>query len=160
VDWARCFPDPGAMRDRVRGAFACLDATGRAGDECWADYSIKLEAWRAQRGALAKVMAGWPSVCAGLAQRAWSPQMMRRILRAVALPESFEDLDPAIDESEARTAFLTAHWIRRRFTLGDLIFFLGWDREALWTRLSEGVPKPPERSPALGRPESASTFGP
>jgi len=137
VDWARCFPDPAAMHDRVREAFAPLDATGRAGEECWADYALKLEAWRSQRAVLPKLMAGWPAVRAKLADRAWSPRTIRRILRAVALTESFESLQPPIGEMEARSAFLSAHWIRRRFTIGDLLFFLGWDRPALWQEIKQ-----------------------
>jgi hypothetical protein len=55
------------------------------------------------------------------------------------LPEKFEDLVPPIAEPQARQAFLAAHWIRRRFTLGDLLFFLGWDRAALWVSASRKV---------------------
>jgi glycerol-1-phosphate dehydrogenase [NAD(P)+] len=125
------------MHGRVREAFAPLDATGRAGEECWADYAPKLEAWRSQRAVLPKLMAGWPAFRAGLAERAWPPRTIRRILRAVALTESFESLQPSIGETEARSAFLSAHWIRRRFTIGDLLFFLGWDRSALWQEIKQ-----------------------
>jgi glycerol-1-phosphate dehydrogenase [NAD(P)+] len=130
------FPDPDRMRAHVKDAFASIDANGRVAEECWTDYSVKLEAWGRLAERIPGRLADWQAIRAELARRAWPAETMRQVMQAVGLPRTFRELAPPISEAEARTAFLTAHWIRRRFTLGDLIFFLGWDREALWTRLS------------------------
>ena len=68
---------------------------------------------------------------------------MRRIIRQVGLPETFTQLNPPVTESQARQAFLAAHWIRRRFTLGDLLFFVSWDRVRLWDAVREELGQPP-----------------
>ena len=119
--------------------FASIDPTGRAGEECWRDFAVKLEAWRDQRANLNACMADWPGIRSELARRIWPAQTMQTIIRAVGLPERFEALTPPVAESQARRAFLSAHWIRRRFTLGDLLFFVGWDREGLWDRTAVGA---------------------
>jgi hypothetical protein len=51
----------------------------------------------------------------------------------------FGALTPPIQTWEARNAFLNAHLIRRRFTLGDLLQFSGCDTETLWDRVSSGL---------------------
>ena len=46
------FPTAAEMEPRVHAAFAALDPSGRAGDECWRGYSVKLERWHAARDEL------------------------------------------------------------------------------------------------------------
>jgi hypothetical protein len=53
-------------------------------------------------------------------------------MRAVGLPQTFATLSPPIPPDDARFAFLHAALMRRRFTIGDLLLFIGWDRDALW----------------------------
>jgi glycerol-1-phosphate dehydrogenase [NAD(P)+] len=130
------FPDPDGMRAHVKDAFASIDASGRVAEECWTDYSVKLEAWRSQAARIPGRLADWQAIRTELGRRAWSAETMQQIMRGVGLPRTFRELAPPISEMQARMAFLTAHWIRRRFTLGDLLYFMGWDREVLWTRLS------------------------
>jgi len=135
-DRAGSFPDPDRMRTRVKDAFASIDASGRVAEECWTDYSVRPEAWRREAARIPGRLADWQAIRTELARRAWPAETMRQVMRGVGLPQTFRELAPPISEAEARKAFLTAHWIRRRFTLGDLLLFMGWDREALWTRLS------------------------
>ena len=49
VDLDRCYPTAEEMEPKVKGAFAWLDETGSASNECWADYQKKLAAWTANR---------------------------------------------------------------------------------------------------------------
>jgi glycerol-1-phosphate dehydrogenase [NAD(P)+] len=134
--------DPAHVEDaeeahkKVSRAFASIDSTGKVADKCWSDYAIKLETWRRQRNDAWP--AAWPEIRGELARRVWPVQTMRAIIRSVGLPERFEDLEPPVECGQVRRAFLDAHWIRRRFTLGDLLHFAGWEREALWTRVWEG----------------------
>ena len=52
VNLAACYPEPAKMESMIRQTFLQVDPTGKAGEECWADYRLKLEAWHAQRRAL------------------------------------------------------------------------------------------------------------
>jgi glycerol-1-phosphate dehydrogenase [NAD(P)+] len=132
IRWESCFPDPATMRVQIADALTTIDPAGRAGDECWSDYAVKLEAWRGRHSDLTAGRMDWPKIRAELVQLGWPADVLRRIMCAVGLPSAFEGLEPPVAESQARQAFLSAHWIRRRFTLGDLLFFLGWDRAGLW----------------------------
>jgi glycerol-1-phosphate dehydrogenase [NAD(P)+] len=138
IRWEACFPEPTAMRSRVSDVFSSIDPTGDAGEECWRDYAIKLDAWRGRQANLSACMADWPGIRGELARRVWPVQTLRQIIRAAGLPDRFEALEPPIAESQARQAFLSAHWIRRRFTLGDLLFFIGWDRAVIWDSAVKG----------------------
>jgi len=132
IDPARCFPDDATMHRRILTAFSAIDPTGQAAEECWSDYSHKLQAWRAHRDEIRRQWAAWPELRAALQARAWPASRLWAILRAVGLPQNFGALTPPVHTSEARYAFLNANLIRRRFTLGDLLQFSGWDTEALW----------------------------
>lgn len=128
------FPEAETSRVEVTRAFASIDPSGRAGEECWRDYAFKLEAWRGRQAEMGAWQKDWPEVLAEIARRAWPAATMQRTMNEVGLPGTFEELEPPFTEALARQAFLSAHWIRRRFTLGDLLYFLGWDRGALWER--------------------------
>jgi glycerol-1-phosphate dehydrogenase [NAD(P)+] len=138
VPWETCSLDPAAIRLQIADAFASVDPTGRAGEECWNDYAVKLEAWRGRRADLRVRLAEWSRVGAELARRIWAPQTLLRIIRAVGLSETFESPEPPV-ASRARQAFLSCHWMRRRFRLGDLLYFLSWDRAGLWELASKEV---------------------
>jgi glycerol-1-phosphate dehydrogenase [NAD(P)+] len=123
--WEECFPGAAGERPQVASAFASIDPAGRAGEECWRDYGTKLEAWRGRQAQMIAWQAEWPRTRRERRGRVWSVQTLRKIIRSVGLPEKFEDLVPPIAEAQALQVFLLANRIRRRFTLGDLLFFLG-----------------------------------
>jgi glycerol-1-phosphate dehydrogenase [NAD(P)+] len=131
---ARCYPSVETMRARIEATFAAVDPSGRAGAECWADYQIKLDAWRAHRAEFEAVLRDWPEVRAEARRLARPPERLAEILRAIDSPLSFAELAPPASEGEVRFAFLNAPLMRKRLTLGDLLLFLNWDREALWRR--------------------------
>jgi glycerol-1-phosphate dehydrogenase [NAD(P)+] len=128
VDLARCFPRPEAMRAAIKAAFAPVDPSGRMAAECWRDYAIKLERWRGRREQVGAWLRGWPDSEAARALRAYTatPQQVAAALRDARAPMLPEQLDPPISTEQLRFALLHAHLIRRRFTIGDLLFFLGW----------------------------------
>jgi glycerol-1-phosphate dehydrogenase [NAD(P)+] len=132
VALARCYPSAEAMQARIAAAFAAIDPSGRAGAECWADYRLKLEAWQAHRAEFEAVLRHWPEVRAELARLARPPERLAQVLRAVGSPLTFAELEPPAAEAEVEFAFLNAPLMRKRLTLGDLLLFLNWDREALW----------------------------
>jgi glycerol-1-phosphate dehydrogenase [NAD(P)+] len=132
-----CYPAPETMRQRIEASFARVDPSGKAGAECWADYRQKLEAWHAHRAEFQALLAEWPAARAELAALARPPERVLEILRAIDAPLTFEDLDPPATPSDVRFAYLNAALMRKRLTIGDLLIFLGWDREALWEQAGE-----------------------
>ncbi len=127
-----CYPTMASMKEVIMQGFAQIDPSGKAGAECWADYSLKLEKWHAHRGDFEAFLKDWSSVRALLAAETRTPEMIRKILQAVEAPTRWSQLTPPIDEKGARYAFMHASLMRKRLTLGDLLIFTNQDRETLW----------------------------
>jgi glycerol-1-phosphate dehydrogenase [NAD(P)+] len=127
-----CYPTMDAMKTRIESSFAGIDPSGKAGAECWADYSQKLEKWRSHRKDFETVLKEWNSVYDHLEAETCRPEMIHQILQAVEAPTRWSQLNPPVDEKSARFAFMNASLMRKRLTLGDLLIFTGWDRETLW----------------------------
>ena len=53
------------------------------------------------------------------------PESLGRALSDAGAPARFSELDPPIPEERARWAVEHCHLMRDRFTLADLLFFLG-----------------------------------
>jgi len=122
--------DPEAAHRRIDSAFAELDPSGLMAAECWAQYSRKLDRWRAQAPAVRTFVAGWDRSRAELRALLGSPPVIARVLRAADAPARFEELDPPADRATAVWALLNGHLIRDRFTLADLAWFAGaWTPE-------------------------------
>jgi glycerol-1-phosphate dehydrogenase [NAD(P)+] len=135
VDISRCYPSADEMHSRIMRAFDDLDPTGKAGEECWSDYRLKLEAWHAHRADFEAFLADWPAVKGQLEQFTAPPERLVEILRAIESPHRFADLVPPADESQARFAFMNAPLMRKRLTIGDMLIFLEWDRDHLWQEI-------------------------
>ena len=130
-----CYPSMEAMKKRIEDNFRTIDPSGKAGAECWADYKQKLEKWHTHRKDFEAVLKDWDSLRTALARETRSPQVILQILETVDAPMRWSQLTPAINEKQARFAFLNASLMRKRLTLGDLLIFMGWDREALWKEI-------------------------
>jgi glycerol-1-phosphate dehydrogenase [NAD(P)+] len=130
-----CYPGTDAMQARIESSFGGIDPSGKAGAECWADYRQKLEKWHSHRNDFESVLKDWDSVCAQLSQETRAPQVILQILRAVQAPIRWSQLTPPITEQQAHFAFMNASLMRKRLTLGDLLFFTHWDRESLWKEI-------------------------
>ncbi len=132
VNLAACYPTAAQMEQRIRQAFMQIDPTGKAGEECWADYRLKLEAWQSQQGRFEGFLKDWPSIRPGLERSTRSPERLLEIMRAIDSPLTFGELVPPMTEAQARFAFMNSPLMRKRLTVGDLFIFLDWDRERLW----------------------------
>jgi glycerol-1-phosphate dehydrogenase [NAD(P)+] len=130
-----CYPTRVSMKERIGRGFAQVDPTGKAGAECWADYSQKLEKWHAHRKDFEVVLKDWGSVRTHLEAEMRSPEMILKILQAVEAPTHWSQLTPRVDEKKARFSFMHAALMRKRFTLGDLLIYTGWDRDTLWNKI-------------------------
>jgi glycerol-1-phosphate dehydrogenase [NAD(P)+] len=127
-----CYPTERDMKKRIETAFAAVDPSGNTAAECWKDYRIKLERWHSNRQIFEDFLKDWAEIRSGIERFLRTPEYIASILAELGSPLSFDELDPPVDEGKVKFAFLNAPLIRRRATLGDLIVFLGWDREALW----------------------------
>jgi glycerol-1-phosphate dehydrogenase [NAD(P)+] len=134
VDPARCFPDTEHMQWIVKQNFLSIDPTGKAGEECWRDYQIKLADWHTQRESLGAFLDQWPEIHAELDRLTCSPERLVALLGKINAPTCFADLTPAFEESDVQFAFLNAPLMRKRLTLGDLLVFFECNRQSLWER--------------------------
>lgn len=117
------FPGEDEIEPRVRAAFDCLDPSGIMGQECWRLYRCKLRRWNDHRDRLMTV--DWDAVDGAVADLLVEPEELAGTLARSGAPVRFRDLDPPIDAVTARWALTNCHWMRDRFTVGDLAFFLG-----------------------------------
>lgn len=111
---------------RVVTAFAHLDPTGTVADECWKDFSRKLDAWTRQRDGIASALTSWSQ---------WRSQVrdmvqpLDRLASALAAANGvlrFEHLDPGVPPEVGRWVVENCALMRNRFTVVDLLTFLGW----------------------------------
>ncbi len=137
VDVDSCFPESGAMERVVREAFADLDPSGAVGDECWRDYGKKLERWRRSRVGFEGFLKHWPRRRDELRELVASPERLGSALSYVGAPTRFEDLAPPVPPQTVRWAIKNCHFMRNRFTVVDLLFFLGWWDDAFVEGLLE-----------------------
>ncbi len=141
-DTDRLFPGESEAEPVVREAFAEIDPSGRIGDECWSDYREKLAAWRAARPRVEGFLRDWPSHRERLGAMVLSPERLANALGEAGAPTRFSELDPPVAPETARWALANCHLMRNRFTLADMLFFLGrWDEafvEKLLARAREG----------------------
>jgi len=130
-----CYPSTGTMRERIEKAFAEVDPSGKTGQEVWEIFQKKLDAWHGQRDKFEAVLSDWPSFREKIEETWRTPERTAEILRAVDSPMSFDALTPPIPEEQVKFAFMNGVLMRGRFTIGDLLLFLQWDRETLWQQV-------------------------
>jgi glycerol-1-phosphate dehydrogenase [NAD(P)+] len=135
IDVSQCFPDAESMEARVTSAFADLDPTGRIGSECWHDYSQKLAAWHGCRPRFEAFMANWPQHRAALRAVLLPAADIAEAISNVGGPIRFDDLQPPTSRPDVRWALQRCHLIRNRFTVLDLVDFIGWPMDSLIDRV-------------------------
>jgi glycerol-1-phosphate dehydrogenase [NAD(P)+] len=123
------------MRSKIMAAFHALDPSGKVGEECWSDYQLKLDDWHDHRTNFEAVLVKWDYIQNQINRRVWPAQRVIEILRAVGAPLSFSVLFPPMPEPQVKFAFLNAPLMRKRFSIGDLLVWLDWDRDALWQHI-------------------------
>jgi glycerol-1-phosphate dehydrogenase [NAD(P)+] len=129
------FPDENTMKTMVFDAFNKIDPSGRVAEECWKDYRLKLKSWKECRPQIESFLSNWEHYHAELGQMAAAPERLSRALREAGAPVKFSQLEPAIPPETARWALNNCHLMRNRFTLSDLLFYLGWWNERFIQRV-------------------------
>ncbi len=130
-----CFPPAEKMQKHILDSFAKVDPSGKAGRECWADYSQKLEKWHTRREAVKAFLQHWEEIKAEIAALVRTPERMKEILAAVNAPLTFAQMKPPAGEEDVHFSFFNAPLMRKRITLGDLLIFFQWDRQGMWPRI-------------------------
>lgn len=126
VDPDECFPEPEEVEPVVREAFAEIDPSGEVGEECWSDYSKKIERWKGCRPQFERFLENWPRYKDELREMVVPPEKLGNALKESGAPARFRELNPPIPEETAFWALKNCHLMRNRFTLADLLFFIGW----------------------------------
>ncbi len=132
VNIDKCYPTEDEMEKKVKDTFAHLDSSGAIGQECWNDYKKKLETWHAMRPRFETFLANWEQEKAVIRSMIESAESFAAAMQAAGHPLLFEELNVPISEDQGRWAFHNAHLMRKRFSAGDLVYYLGWFDEK-WT---------------------------
>src|SRR5262249_35940648 len=108
--------------------------SGALAAEVWGEYQKKLAVWSSEdaRRRFADLQADWELVAGQLRRLVRPAAVVREILARAGAPLRFEDLDPPIPPDQYRFALLNPHYLRARFAVSDLFFWLGrWDEETV-----------------------------
>ncbi len=120
-----CYPDAASLQLHIRQLFSAIDSSGAMAQECWHDYSKKLALWRQNRPQFIQFCTNWHNVHRPkLASLVCSPQIVHSILAQAGAPLVPQDLEPPISQEEYDFAVHNGHFIRVRFVLSDLLYFL------------------------------------
>jgi len=109
---------------RLRTVFDEIDPSGCMAAECWSHYARKLLDWHRARAQLEAFVRGWPDHRRRLAELVATPESVVGELVKSHHPIHFEDL--GVPEEEARWAFRNGYLMRDRFSIADLLNFIGW----------------------------------
>ncbi len=121
-----CYPTDTSIRAHIQHLFANIDPNGAMAQECWNDYATKLSLWRENRPRFVQFCAHWQDEHRPkLASLISSPDKIRTILAQAGAPLIPQELVPSISQEEYDFAVHNGHFIRQRFVLGDLLYFLG-----------------------------------
>ena len=127
LDPDSCYPTDEVMQAHIQQLFARIDPGGAMARECWSDYSTKLALWRQNRPCFVQFCARWHNEHhSKLASLVSSPSAVHTILAQAGAPLTPQELAPPISQDEYDFAVHNGHFIRQRFVLGDLLYFLGW----------------------------------
>lgn len=132
IDPDKCFPSMDEMEKRVKETFIELDPSGKICEECWSDYSQKLSKWNNNKNKLKQFLKEWDELKELLRSLTIDVESFVQALHIAGHPLLFPELNIPVTEAQARWAYHNAYLMRKRFSSGDLIHFIGWFTEE-WT---------------------------
>jgi glycerol-1-phosphate dehydrogenase [NAD(P)+] len=122
-----CYPNDEQLQAQIHQLFQPVDPTGAMAGECWSDYSKKLALWRSNREHFEQFCQAWYTTHRPkLASLVCPPNIVYQILSQAGAPLTPQELEPPISRKEYDFAVRNGHFIRQRFVLSDLLYFLGW----------------------------------
>lgn len=126
VRFDTCYPEHEPMKKHIYRLFEEIDPTGAIAEECWRDYSKKLAQWYENRALFEQFCHSWHDIHHHkLASLVCPPTIVQQILASAGAPLIPQDLKPSINWTEYDFAVKNGHFIRTRFVLSDLLYFLG-----------------------------------
>jgi glycerol-1-phosphate dehydrogenase [NAD(P)+] len=129
VNFDACYPADSPLQTHIQQAFSFIDPSGAMARECWSDYSQKLALWRSNRPTFEQFCTHWQAVHRPkLASLVCRPETVYNILAQAGAPLTPQELEPPISTEEYAFAVRNGHFIRVRFVLGDLLYFLSLNR--------------------------------
>lgn len=121
-------PSMAQLEERTREAWSGIDPSGGLGRHCWSIVEAKWRALLDDVDAINAVLAKWDDHRARLRQLLPDPARPGETLRAWGAPTALSQLDPALDEDEARWVLRTLPFVRDRVSIADLLVIMGrWD---------------------------------
>jgi glycerol-1-phosphate dehydrogenase [NAD(P)+] len=127
INFGSCYPMDEQMQVFIYRLFQPIDSTGAMAEECWNDYSQKLTQWHRNRALFEQFCQSWQSMHRPkLSSLVCPPEVVYKILSKAGAPLVPQELVPPISQEEYDFAVSNGHFIRSRFVLGDLLYFLGW----------------------------------
>ncbi len=125
VRFDTCYPKHEYMKTHIYQLFEEVDPTGAMAEECWRDYSKKLAQWHDNRARFEQFCESWYEVHREkLASLVCPPTIVHQILSSAGAPLIPQDLEPSINWKEYDFAVKNGHFIRSRFVLSDILYFL------------------------------------
>jgi glycerol-1-phosphate dehydrogenase [NAD(P)+] len=125
VNFDACYPADEPIQKHIQQTFAPIDPSEAMARECWHDYSQKLALWRQNRPRFEQFCADWQAIYRPkLTSLVCSPQTVRAILEQAGAPLTPQQLEPPVSQEEYAFAVRNGHFIRARFVLSDLLYFL------------------------------------
>lgn len=128
-----CFPDEETIKPLVYNAFEWIKK--ETADECWKGYKKKLASWKSNKQNFIDLLNNWDEFKSEIQKVVVSPEYLCKQMHAAGAPTHYSQMTPAIDADTARWALRDCHLYRNRFTLSDLLFYLGWWNEEFVERL-------------------------
>ena len=137
---APVFPLPSILEHQVIDAFQICDPSGARGNECWSEYQRKLEGWNLDPSRVERVLGELVANKVAVAAAIPTPSSLSAGLSAAGSPADPTQLGDWVTPESWRWAVANCHLMRDRFTVIDLLFFLGWwndeEIDAVITRAS------------------------
>lgn len=126
VRFDTCYPKPEHVELHIQRLFQHIDPGGSMAAECWHDFSKKLSQWQSNRALFESFCQTWYSTHRDkLVSLVYPPTVIQQILSSAGAPLLPQDLEPSISWQEYDFAVENGHFIRSRFVLSDLLYFLG-----------------------------------
>ncbi|MFF2031185.1 iron-containing alcohol dehydrogenase [Arthrobacter sp. NPDC058192] len=133
-------PSPAEAERTVREAFDWMDEAGATSNECWSDYSKKLEHLRSVDAGtkIRDAAESWAAHAHVLSGLLGEPEAIVAALRAAGAPTRFSELENPSKEDDVIWALMNCHLMRNRFNIADLAYLTGaWTMTDVLAALAE-----------------------
>ncbi|AMM30840.1 hypothetical protein SA2016_0137 [Sinomonas atrocyanea] len=118
--------DRGRSRERVLSAFERVDPSLQVAEECWKDFSAKLDAVERNLPRITALLGDWAEARDELRGLVRPADAIASALTEAGAPAALSDLEPAVEPELGRWAVENCALMRNRFTVVDLLTLLGW----------------------------------